>query len=187
MERLKEGKVYVPAQVEHTAQNFFRKGNLIALRELALRRTVDRVDSQMRAYRADHAIAANTWPTRERIIACIDPGPLGNKLVHSAARLANGLKAHWIAVYVETPALQHLTKTDRVRILDHLKLAAELGAETVTLAGNDLIATLVAYAQSRNANNLVVCHPTDLRWYHTGSHILSMRSLALRLTSISMS
>ncbi len=164
LERLREGKVYVPAQIEHAAKNFFDKGNLIALRELALRRTVDRVDSQMRAYRADHAIA-NVYQTRERIIACIDPGPLGNKLVRSAARLANGLKAHWIAVYVETPALQHLPKTDRQRILDHLKLAEELGADTITLAGSDLIATLIAYAKSRNASKLVVGHPTDLRWH----------------------
>jgi two-component system sensor histidine kinase KdpD len=164
LERLKEGKVYVPAQIEHAAKNFFRKGNLIALREFALRRTADRVDSQMRAYRADHAII-NAWQTHERIIACIDPGPQGNKLVRSAARLANGLKAHLIAVYVETPALQCLSKADRQRILDHLKLAEELGAETATLTGSNLIAILIAYAKSRNASKLVVGHPTDLRWH----------------------
>lgn len=164
LERLKEGKVYVPEQVEQATRNFFRKGNLIALRELALRRTADRVDSQMRAYRADHAIA-NVWQTRERIIACIGPGLMGNKLVRSAARLANELKADWLAVYVETPALQRLSKADRQRILDHLKLAEELGAETATLAGSDLIATLIAYAQSRNASKLVVGRSTDLPWY----------------------
>lgn len=164
LERLKEGKVYIPEQVEHAAKNFFRKGNLIALRELALRRTADRVDLQMRAYRADHAIA-NVWQARERIIACIGPGSIGDKLVRSAARLANELKADWLAVYVETPALQRLSKADRQRILDHLKLAEELGAETATLAGSDLIATLIAYSQSRNANKLVVGHPTDLPWY----------------------
>lgn len=164
LERLKEGKVYIPEQVEHAAKNFFRKGNLIALRELALRRTADRVDLQMRAYRADHAIA-NVWQARERIIACIGPGSIGDKLVRSAARLANELKADWLAVYVETPALQRLSKTDRQRILDHLKLAEELGAETATLAGSDLIATLIAYSKSRNANKLVVGHPTDLPWY----------------------
>jgi two-component system sensor histidine kinase KdpD len=164
LKRLKEGKVYVPTQVEHAAKNFFRKGNLIALRELALRRTADRVDSQMRAYRADHAIA-NVWQTRERIIACIGPGPLGNKLVRSAARLANELKADWLAVYVETPALQRLAKTDRQRILNYLKLAEELGAETITLAGSNLIATLIAYAQSQNASKLVIGHPRELPWY----------------------
>lgn len=164
LERLKEGKVYIPEQVEHAAKNFFRKGNLIALRELALRRTADRVDLQMRAYRADHAIA-NVWQARERIIACIGPGSIGDKLVRSAARLANELKADWLAVYVETPALQRLSKADRQRILDHLKLAEELGAETATLASSDLIATLIAYSQSRNANKLVVGHPTDLPWY----------------------
>jgi two-component system sensor histidine kinase KdpD len=164
LDRLREGKVYVPEQVEHAAKNFFRKGNLIALRELALRRTADRVDSQMRAYRADHAIA-NVWQTRERIIACIGPDSMGNKLVRSAARLANELKADWHAIYVETPALQRLSKGDRQRILDHLKLAEELGAETATLAGSDLIATLIAYAQSRNASKLVVGRPADLSWF----------------------
>lgn len=164
LERLREGKVYIPEQVAHAAKNFFRKGNLIALRELALRRTADRVDIQMRAYRTDHAIA-NVWQARERIIACIGPGPANDKLVRSAARLASELKADWLAVYVETPALQRLSKGDRQYILDHLKLAEELGAETVTLAGSDLITTLVAYAQSRNANKFVVGHPTDGRWY----------------------
>ncbi|OQW43062.1 MAG: two-component system sensor histidine kinase KdbD [Proteobacteria bacterium SG_bin4] len=164
LERLKEGKVYIPEQVEHAAKNFFRKGNLIALRELALRRTADRVDLQMRAYRADHAIA-NVWQTRERIIVCIGPGSLGNKLVRSAARLANELKADWLAVYVETPSLQRLSKTERQLILEHLKLAEELGAETATLAGSDLIATLVTFAQSRNASKLVVGHSTELPWY----------------------
>ncbi|MBS0299193.1 MAG: sensor histidine kinase KdpD [Proteobacteria bacterium] len=164
LERLKEGKVYIPEQVAHAAKNFFRKGNLIALRELALRRTADRVDIQMRAYRADHAIA-NVWQARERIIACIGPGPANDKLVRSAARLANELKADWLAVYVETPALQRLSKRDRQYVLDHLKLAEELGAETATLAGSDLVATLVAYAQSRNANKFVVGHPSDGYWY----------------------
>jgi two-component system sensor histidine kinase KdpD len=164
LERLREGKVYIPEQVAHAAKNFFRKGNLIALRELALRRTADRVDIQMRAYRIDHAIA-NVWQARERIIACIGPGPANDKLVRSAARLANELKADWLAVYVETPALQRLSKLDRQCILDHLKLAEELGAETATLAGSDLITTLVAYAQSRNANKFVVGHPADGQWY----------------------
>jgi two-component system sensor histidine kinase KdpD len=164
LERLADGKVYVPEQAERAAKNFFRKGNLIALRELALRRTADRVDSQMRAYRADRAIA-NVWQARERLIVCIGPGPAGDKLVRSAARLASDLKADWIAVYVETPALLRLSKPDRQCILDHLRLAESLGAETASLAGSNLIGTLTAYARSRNANKLVVGRPAQLPWH----------------------
>jgi two-component system sensor histidine kinase KdpD len=164
LERLQGGKVYLPSQAERAAKNFFRKGNLIALRELALRRTADRVDSQMRAYRADRAIS-NVWHARDRLIACIGPGPQGDKLVRASARLANDLKADWIAVYIETPALKRLSKAARQSILDHLQLAEELGAETATLASSDLIATLSAYAKSRNANKLVVGRPAALPWY----------------------
>ena len=164
LERLQDGKVYMPEAAERAAKNFFRKGNLIALRELALRRTADRVDSQMRAYRADRAIS-NVWHARDRLIACIGPGTQGEKLVRSCARLANDLKADWIAVYVETPALKRLSKAERQSILDHLALAEEMGAETATLASSDLIATLTAYARSRNANKLVVGRPAGLPWY----------------------
>jgi two-component system sensor histidine kinase KdpD len=164
LERLQDGKVYVAEAAQRAANNFFRKGNLIALRELALRRTADRVDSQMRAYRADRAIA-NVWHARERLLLCIGPGPGGDKLVRSAARLANDLKADWIAVYVETPAIKRLSKAARQRVLDCLQLAGELGAETTTLASSDLIATLTSYARSRNANKLLVGRPLDLPWY----------------------
>lgn len=164
LERLQDGKVYLPEQAERAAKNFFRKGNLIALRELALRRTADRVDSQMRAYRADRAIS-NVWHARDRLIVCVGPGSQGDKLVRSAARLANDLKADWIAVYVETPALKRLSREARQSILAHLQLAEEMGAETATLASSDLIATLTAYARSRNANKLVVGRPAPLPWY----------------------
>jgi two-component system sensor histidine kinase KdpD len=93
LERLQEGKVYLPQQAERAVRNFFRKGNLIALRELALRRTADRVDAQMREYRADQSIE-RIWQARERLIACIGPGPESAALVRAAARLAAGL---WMA------------------------------------------------------------------------------------------
>lgn len=164
LERLKDGKVYVAEQAARAAKNFFRKGNLIALRELALRRTADRVDSQMRDYRADRAIA-NVWQARERIVACIGPGPCGDKLVRSAARLANELRADWIAVYIETPQLSRLPKVERQRILNYLQLAEELGAETVTLSGSDLANTVAMYARSRNASKLVVGRSQRRAWY----------------------
>ena len=89
LQRLKEGKVYLPQQAERAVQNFFRKGNLIALRELALRRTADRVDAQMQHYRRDHAIA-QTWPTNERLLVGVSPGPLSARLVRAARRMAAG-------------------------------------------------------------------------------------------------
>ncbi|MGQ5525325.1 DUF4118 domain-containing protein [Chitinimonas sp. PSY-7] len=161
--RLAAGKVYLPDAALRASKHFFRKGNLIALRELALRRTADRVDAQMRAYRADRAIA-NVWQARERLLVCIGAGPSGDKLVRSAARLAAKLQADWIVAYVETPALQRGSQLQRGRILATLKLAEELGAETTTLAGTDAAATLAAYARSRNAGKLVIGHRHQTGW-----------------------
>ncbi|MBL3965316.1 MULTISPECIES: DUF4118 domain-containing protein [Burkholderia] len=154
LERMRDGKVYLAQQAERAVRNFFRKGNLIALRELALRRTADRVDAQMREYRADRSIQ-RIWQARERLLVCVGPGPEAPTLVRAAARLAASLKADWIAVYVETPRLQRLPDARRQRTLDALKLAAELGAETATLAGADAVAALIGYAKVRNVSKLV--------------------------------
>ncbi|MCA8278596.1 DUF4118 domain-containing protein [Burkholderia cepacia] len=154
LERMRDGKVYLAQQAERAVRNFFRKGNLIALRELALRRTADRVDAQMREYRADRSIQ-RIWQARERLLVCVGPGPEAPTLVRAAARLAASLKADWIAVYVETPRLQRLPDARRQRTLDALKLAAELGAETATLAGADAVAALIGYAKVRNVSKIV--------------------------------
>ncbi|WP_028535262.1 sensor histidine kinase [Paludibacterium yongneupense] len=153
--RLQAGKVYLPVQARRAGQNFFRKGNLLALRELALRRTADRVDAQMRAYRADQSIQSG-WHARERLLICLGPGPGGDKLVRSAKRLAASLDADWLCVYVETPKLHRLSDERRDRVLKVLHLAQELGAETSVLAGASLASTLLAYASSRNVSKLVV-------------------------------
>jgi two-component system, OmpR family, sensor histidine kinase KdpD len=155
LQRLKEGKVYLPQQAERAIQHFFRKGNLIALRELALRRTADRVDAQMRDYRADRSIH-QVWQAKERLMVCIGPSLEGDQLVRSAARLATGLRADWLAVYVETPGLQRLPANHRDRILKTLKLAQELGAETAVLSGSELASTLMSYARSHNVTKWVV-------------------------------
>ncbi|OIR19651.1 sensor protein KdpD [mine drainage metagenome] len=168
LQRLKEGKVYLPQQAERAAQNFFRKGNLIALRELALRRTADRVDAQMRDYRDDHAIQ-NVWQVKERMLVCIGPGGNAENLVRAAYRLSQLLKAEWIVVYIETAKLQHLSRAQRDAILRTLKLAEELGAETVTLNGHRLSDEVIAYARARNATRIVLGKPTYAglrRWLH---------------------
>ncbi|WP_175923182.1 sensor histidine kinase [Burkholderia latens] len=154
LERMRDGKVYLAQQAERAVRNFFRKGNLIALRELALRRTADRVDAQMREYRADRSIQ-RIWQARERLLVCVGPGPEAPTLVRAAARLAASVKADWIAVYVETPRLQRLPDAQRQRTLDALKLAAELGAETATLAGDDAVTALIGYAKVRNVSKIV--------------------------------
>lgn len=163
LQRLKEGKVYLPQQAERAAQNFFRKGNLIALRELALRRTADRVDAQMRDYREDHAIQ-NVWQVKERMLVCIGPEGTAENLVRAAYRLAQSQKAEWIVVYVETAKLQRLSREQRDAVLRTLKLAEELGAETVTLYGHQLADEVIAYARSCNATRIVLGKPTLSGW-----------------------
>ncbi len=154
LQRLKEGKVYLPQQAERAIQNFFRKGNLIALRELALRRTADRVDVDMRAYRRESA-ASKVWHTREALLACVGPSAGAEKLVRSAARLAAQLDVAWHAVYAETPALQRLPAKDRQHILETLKLAQDLGAVTATLPAEDDVEGIIRYARKNNLTKLV--------------------------------
>ncbi|MGA9667502.1 MAG: sensor histidine kinase KdpD [Gallionella sp.] len=163
LQRLKEGKVYLPQQAERAAENFFRKGNLIALRELALRRTADRVDAQMRDYREDHAIQS-IWQVKERLLVCIGPGGSAENLVRASYRLAQLLKAEWIVLYVETAKLQRLSKEQRDTVLRTLKLAEELGAETVTLSSHRLANEVISYARTRNATRIVLGKPTLSGW-----------------------
>jgi two-component system sensor histidine kinase KdpD len=153
--RLKAGKVYMPEQIERAAGNFFRKGNLMALRELALRRTADRVEDDVQAYRTDQAIQ-RIWKTEASLLCCIGPDPGGEHVVRSAARLANQLAIEWTAVYVETPKLQRLPPRERERILTTVKLAQDLGAKTAVLSGNDAAAAIVEYAHLHNCSKLVV-------------------------------
>ncbi|MEO7559166.1 MAG: two-component system sensor histidine kinase KdbD, partial [Nitrosospira sp.] len=125
--RLKAGKVYQAQQAERAARNFFRKGNLIALRELALRRTADRVEDDVQAYRIEKSINA-VWKTDSALLACVGSHPDAEHVIRSTARLASQLNAGWHAIYVETPQLQHLPSAHRERILKTLKLAQDLGA-----------------------------------------------------------
>ena len=155
LQRLKEGKVYLPHQAERAIQNFFRKGNLIALRELALRRTADRVDSQMLQYRRDQSVAP-VWQTGESLLACIGPGEGADRIVRSAARMAARLDVPWHALYIDTPALQRLSRRQRQRILKSIKLAQDMGAETATLSGSDPVETVIAYARDHNLFRVIV-------------------------------
>ena len=153
--RLKAGKVYLPEQIERAAGNFFRKGNLMALRELALRRTADRVEEDVQAYRTDQAIH-RIWKTEASLLCCVGPAPGSEHVVRSASRLANQIGIEWTAVYVETPKLQRLPANKRERILKSVKLAQELGAKTAILSGSDPAALIVEYARTHNCSKLVL-------------------------------
>ena len=162
LQRLKEGKVYLPQQAATAVRNFFRKGNLIALRELALRRTADRVDDEMLVYRRSQAVAP-VWQTREALLLCVGPDERSEKLVRGTARLAGQLDVPWHCVYVETPRLQRLPDAARQRVLRVLKLAQDAGAETATLAGDSLPAAIVKYAHDHNLSRVVLGRDTG-RW-----------------------
>jgi two-component system sensor histidine kinase KdpD len=163
LQRFREGKVYVPGLAQEALEHFFRKGNLIALRELSLRRTAERVDAQMRVYRREHAIAP-VWPTAERILVCVGPGPWSARLVRAAKRMADQLGAEWIAAYVETPAQLRLPPEAKDSVIQTLRLAESLGAQTITLSGPTMSEALLAYAHDRNVNKIVVGKPTRTRW-----------------------
>ncbi|WP_437283241.1 sensor histidine kinase KdpD [Sorangium sp. So ce375] len=163
LERLREGKVYLSEQIERAASSFFRKGNLIALRELALRRTAERVDDQMRGYMRAHGIQ-KTWAVAERIVVCVGPSPMSARLIRATRRMAGSLKAEWHAIYVQTPAQTRLSQTDRERVDRNLALAERLGATTVQLHGAQVAAEVLRYAKRHNVSKIVVGKPTHPRW-----------------------
>ncbi len=163
LQRLKEGKVYVPELAQEAIRNFFRKGNLIALRELALRHTADRVDAQMRQYMRDQAIG-RTWPVTERLMVCIGPSPSSARLVRAGKRMATALGAEWIVGYVETPARARLSEADWAQVVDMLRLGEALGAETVTLTGPRMSEEILAYARQRNVSRIIIGKPRSPLW-----------------------
>jgi len=163
LRRLKEGKVYIPDQAKKAMENFFRKGNLIALRELALRRTAERVDEQMESYRRDQGVRA-IWPATERILVCVGPNPRSVRLIRAARRMAAGLRAEWIAVNIEAPTHVRASEEDKRLLAEHIRLAESLGAETVTLTGHRVSEEILSYARLRNVGKIIVGKPTHPRW-----------------------
>ncbi len=162
LQRLQDGKFDLPGQPAHVSRNFFRKGNLMALRELALLRTAARVDAQMQLYRQEHAIHT-TWPTQERLLVCVSPSPLSGRLVRATQRMAARLQAEWLAVYVETPGHTRLRDDERERLIQNLRLAEKLGAETVILSGTLVSDEILRYANQRNVSKIVVGKPHHTR------------------------
>jgi two-component system sensor histidine kinase KdpD len=168
LERLSDGKVYVPDQAAAAVSNFFRKPNLIALRELALRRTADRVNVEVQSARQG-ALAAQTWPTTELILVCISPSPASSKVIRAAKRLAMSLQAQWIAAWVETPKFQKVSQAERDQLLRNFRLAERLGAETVTLSGLSPCDEIINYARSRNVSK-IIAGKSDRPWWRDLLH-----------------
>ncbi len=162
-QRLREGRVYMPEAAANALERFFRLGNLIALRELALRRTADRVDAQMRGYMQAEGIR-ETWPAGERLLVCVGPNPASARIIRAARRMAAGLKADWVAVYVETPAHTRFSRADQDAIAQNLRLAEQLGAQTVMLTGLRVSEEILAYARDHNVTRVLVGKPTHSRW-----------------------
>ncbi len=163
IERLHQGKVYVKDQASRAITHFFSRGNLTALRELTMRAAAERVDAEMLTYMKAHAISG-PWPTRERIMVCVNESAVGPKLVRGAQRSADRLRSSWIAVHVQTPNEEHLKEDAKDRIQDTLALAERLGAEIVVLPGAlDAATELLNYARSRNVSRLLVGQPRKRR------------------------
>jgi len=158
LQRLREGKVYMPAQAERAIRNYFTPSNLTALRELALRETAEHVDDQMQAYM--RALAVDVpWPVAERIMVAVSGGPLSQYLVRAARRIAERRNAPWLAVFVEMPTFHEGPESERERVAAVLRLAEQLGGEAVTIPGSDVADELVRYARDRNVTELVLGKP----------------------------
>ena len=162
LKRLQEGKVYIPEQANLATEHFFRKGNLIALRELALRVTAEWVDVKVLLYRQDKGIK-EIWPTKDKILVCVGPNHESLKLIRAAKRLATGLQAKWIAVYIDTPQLQSSAKK-RSNAIQNLRLAEQLGAETHILSGVEIVKEVMIFAREQNVTQIMIWKYIHTRW-----------------------
>lgn len=163
LKRMTEGKVYVGDQAIRAAENFFQVGNLIALRELALRHTAEHVDAEMQEFKSRYAIA-KVLPVRERLLVGITASPHSQRLVRATLRLAMSLRCEWITVYVQTPEHERLPPDQKARIIDTLRLAERLGGETAVVTGQDVAEEMLRFARTRNVTKIVLGKPSQPRW-----------------------
>ncbi|MGD9856878.1 MAG: DUF4118 domain-containing protein [Planctomycetaceae bacterium] len=170
LERLREGKVYIPAQAERALKNFFRRENLLVLRELALRRAAERVHADVQTARTGSG-TQSVWATGECLLVCVGPSPTSAKVIRAAKRLSNSLRADLVAVHVENTPARELSPVDRKNLADNLRLANRLGAEIVTLIGDDLVQETLDYAHRRNVTKIVIgkSQPSPRKWARTTS------------------
>jgi two-component system sensor histidine kinase KdpD len=164
LERLSAGKVYIPDQAARASHLFFRKGNLTALRQIALRRAAGRVDTQMLDYMETKAIPG-PWPARERILVAISSHPMSERLVRAGRRLADDLDAEWYVAYVETPDRISYSPVHSEQLSRTMRLAEELGAQVVTISGNTVPEAVLDYARAHNITKIVAGKPLRPGWY----------------------
>jgi two-component system sensor histidine kinase KdpD len=174
LQRLREGRIYLPKTASRALANYFSIGNLTALRELALRRTAQRVDAELLDHMQAHAISG-PWAAGERVLVCITRRGAGEQLVRYASRLAGSLRAPWTALHVETAAALRAPEAELARVAASMRLAQTLGAEAVTIPGRDVVADILAYASEHNATQIVLGNPGPARWWRA--------SIAARLTA----
>ncbi|OAP39834.1 histidine kinase [Sinorhizobium glycinis] len=163
IKRLQEGKVYLPATAKRAIENYFSPGNLTALRELALRRTAQRVDDQLLSHMQAQAIPG-PWAAGDRVLVCIDHDPRGAALVRYAKRQADRLRAPWTAIHVETPRSVNLPEADKDRLASHLRLAEQLGGEAMTIPGQSVAHDILRHATANNFTHVVTGKPNKPRW-----------------------
>jgi two-component system sensor histidine kinase KdpD len=163
LQRLREGKIYVPEFAARAIEKFFTDGNLYALREIALRRAAERVDDQMLAYMQTRAIPG-PWPAGESLLVCVGPSPLSERLVRIARRQADRMNARWHAVYVETPSHRRLRKRAKEQAWRSLQLAEKLGGETATVFGLSVADTAIEYARKHNITRIIIGKTLRPRW-----------------------
>ncbi len=157
-ERLKEGKVYIPRQAERAMKNFFRRGNLVALRELTLTHAARKMDTELLNYMRAKAISG-PWPAGERLIVCIGPSPYAMQLIRRGYQIAKDTHAEWYVVHVATPAVKEMSDKERAYLTESVNLAEELGAKIATLSGTDVASEIMRFAREYNANHIVIGKP----------------------------
>jgi two-component system sensor histidine kinase KdpD len=157
-ERLKEGKVYIPLQARRAMENFFQRGNLVALRELMLTHVARKMDTELLNYMRAKAISG-PWPAGERLMVCIAPSPYAKQLLRKGYTIAKEAHAEWYAVHVSTPSLKEMSDSDKAYIAEALNLAEELGGKIATLSGTDIAKEILRFAREYNINHIVIGKP----------------------------
>ena len=163
LQRLKEGKIYIPEKAALAAEKFFKPGNLMALRELSLRRAASRVDDQMRAYMESRSILG-PWPVSEKLLVCVSGSPFSERLIRTTRRLADELKAPWHTVYIETPGGSRHERENREQVWRDLRQAESLGAQVASVTGTSVAEALIDYAFKNHITKIVVGKPSKPRW-----------------------
>ncbi|WP_151720139.1 sensor histidine kinase [Gemmobacter serpentinus] len=165
IKRLHEGKVYLPTTASRAIRNYFSPGNLTALRELALRRTAQRVDEQLLNHMQASGVR-DSWPSGDRVLVCIDETTRGPALVRYAKRQADRMRASWAAIHVELPQSDRLSEAEKDRIVSTLRLAEQLGAEATTVPGQEVVREVLRYANGNNYSHIIISRGTGPRWRH---------------------